>query len=105
MPSREDAISPRFRRLVLPPTFMAPVLGGAILYYLLKSERPALANYANKMSWVAFVLWFVLGIVLMALPREPTMAIRDWVGAITFTAGVVLALRSVWIILRSDPTE
>ncbi len=51
-----------YRNMVVLSAFLAPVLGGAIIYYSLKNTQVQIANLGNRMSWVALALWIVVGI-------------------------------------------
>ena len=40
-----------------------PVIGGSVLYYAYKQSCPPAARFANRLSWIAFGVWLVLGVV------------------------------------------
>lgn len=75
------------------PSFLAPVLGGAILYYSLKDTAASdVARFANRMSFVGFGLWMVVWIAIMQLDASYTVQnVFRWGGSGVMVVGIVLA--------------
>ncbi len=73
---------------------LAPVIGGAILYYSLRSTQPQAANYANRVSWIAFVVWAVVGTGVSGAigASETGQMLWQSVGGLAFLAGLVLSV-------------
>ncbi len=46
---------------------LAPVICGGVLYYMWRYKYPTKAKQANKISWIAFSIEAILGIVLKLL--------------------------------------
>src|SRR5438128_1160285 len=46
-----------YRALVVVATILAPVLGGAVIYYSLRKTHPRTARFANLMSVAGFIAW------------------------------------------------
>ena len=56
-----DREAPGYKGMVILSVFMAPVLGGAVIHYALRNSQEALAKYANRMSFLAFLVWIGTG--------------------------------------------
>ena len=46
------------RSLVVAATLLAPLVGGAIIYYSLRKTHPRTADFANLMSVAGFAVWY-----------------------------------------------
>ena len=70
-------------------TFLAPVLGGAILYYSLRHRVPVVANRANNYSWLAFVAWLLIGFLIAPVMAIPALFWQITGGLCTLSGMVV----------------
>jgi uncharacterized membrane protein YhdT len=82
-------ITRRFKSAVVAPVLLAPVLGGAILYYPLRRQLPELARFANRLSFVGFIAWAVLFHYLL---NHTASDLPFWLGPATFVFGVLHAI-------------
>lgn len=85
-------LTTRFKSSVIVPPLLAPVLGGAILYYPLRRSLPELAKLANRTSFIGFVLWLIVVGVLNNSTSDVAFTALQWVGPVTFVFGVFHAI-------------
>jgi uncharacterized Tic20 family protein len=80
-----------YKGMTILAAFLAPVLGGAIIYYSLKKSHEALAKLGNNWSFLAIVIWIAVLIVLylagIVVPRS--------IPALFGVIGIVLAIVTV----------
>jgi len=50
----------QYKTQILLATFLAPIFGGAILYYGLRKHNEPIAKKANRFSWLSFLLWILI---------------------------------------------
>ncbi len=80
-----------YKGMVILAAFLAPLLGGAIIYYSLKSSHETMAKLGNNMSWVACVIWILAAVGL----RQAGIAVPQFVSLLIGVAGIVLAVVTV----------
>lgn len=55
-----SSVYEQYKSKLIIATFLAPVFGGAILYYGLRKHNLPVAKKANTFSWIAFLSWILL---------------------------------------------
>ncbi len=59
---------PRFVIVLL--CLVAPVLSGSVLYYLWIGRHPEAARFANRTSWIVFLVTLSIAVVARLLARS-----------------------------------
>jgi hypothetical protein len=85
--------------MVILAAFLAPVLGGAIIYYSLKKSPEAMAKLGNKMSFLAIVIWIA---VLIGLNQVGIVGQQSYIPLLIGVAGNVLAIVTVGNIKKTS---
>ena len=49
---------------------MLTPITGAVLYYAWRKNNLPAATYANRVSWISWLLWIVVGLGIRALARS-----------------------------------
>jgi hypothetical protein len=78
--------------MVILAAFLAPVLGGAIIYYSLKKSHEAMAKLGNKMSFLAIVIWIA---ALIGLNQVGIVGQHSYIPLLIGVAGIILAIVTV----------
>jgi hypothetical protein len=78
--------------MVILAAFLAPVLGGAIIYYSLKKSDEAMAKLGNKMSFLAIVIWIA---ALIGLNQVGIVGQHSYIPLLIGVAGILLAIVTV----------
>jgi hypothetical protein len=90
-----------YKKMVILSAFLAPLFGGAIIYYSLKKSHEGPAKLGNNMSFLAVAIWIAaylgLGKAGIALP----VSILGLAGG----AGIILAIITVMNIKNTDSEE
>lgn len=81
-----------FKGMVILSAFLAPVLAGAIIYYSLRKSHEAIASLGNNISFLAFVLWVAVPVVL----SQAGIHLPKLLYLITLLTGIVLAIITVY---------
>lgn len=93
----------RFKAQIILATFLAPIFGGAILYYGLRKHNEPVAKKANRLSWLAFLTWFGLGFALGAADVD-MYGVRLG-GLVSGLIGIALAIILLGKIKRASKVE
>ena len=80
-----------YRNKVILSALLAPVFGGAIIYYSLRKDSIDMANTGNRWSFIALVFWIpaVLGL------RSAGIEVPTFVFGVVGVAGMILAVMTV----------
>lgn len=84
-----------YKNMVILSALLAPVWGGAIIYYSLNKSHRAAAKLGNNMSFIAIAVWVAAYIVAGDVPRMIPFAIG--------TVGTILAIVTVGNIKKTTP--
>ncbi len=92
-----DREAPGYKGMVLLSVFMAPLWGGAIIYYALRNSHEALAKYSNRMSFLAFLVWIgtSVGLGRAGLSESFVGFLSFFFFTIVGISGVVLSIITV----------
>lgn len=88
-----------YKNMVILSALLAPVWGGAIIYYSLKKSHNATAKLGNNMSFIAIAVWVAAFIAVADMPRIIPLSIG--------TVGTILAIVTVANVKKTTslPTE
>ena len=81
--------------LVILSVFLAPVIGGAIIFYSLKKTNLDIANLGNRLSFVALAVWIAAYFGLQKLDLPPAPPAVNLIGPAIVLVGTLLALVAV----------
>ena len=96
MPVAED-----YKSQIVLSALLAPVLGGALIYYALRKQSLAMANFGNRWSFVAFGLWIATYFALQSID----IAIPQIVLELSTLAGLILGVLTVSNIKKAAPAR
>ena len=87
----------QFKPLVSIGACLAPVVGGAIIYYSLKNTDEGMAKFGNRLSWLAIPGWIIAFLVAPNLVSQA----GEW----TFLAGTASAIIAVVQIKKAHRSQ
>lgn len=76
-----------YKNMVILSALLAPVWGGAIIYYSLNKSHNAMAKLGNNISFIAIAIWVAAFIAVADMPRIIPLSVG--------TVGTVLAVMTV----------
>jgi hypothetical protein len=80
-----------YKKMVVLAASLAPLVGGAIVYYSLRKSHGTLAKLGNKTSWLAAGIWIAasigFGLAGISVPK--------YIIGLLFWAGTILAIVTV----------